>query len=137
VGELRTLTSDSARLEIDQRGKPRATRNNLSTEEVSLIIRQFDGDPDTTLLISRQDLDGHIMLAVSEHNWFAALDSSKGLFEFALSNDPSNETVRFSIGGQDANISRRRVLSAEEAVRVVTDWLINTDSCVVGFWEQT
>jgi hypothetical protein len=124
----------SFHIERDHEVGPPTT--GLSDEAVAAVVRDLQGERDATVMVSREGLDDRLMVAVSDDRVFLGLERPDGLFQFAEANNVSEGTQSFIIGGQEAEIEKRFLVSVDTAVAVVREWLDRGEDSSIGRWER-
>jgi hypothetical protein len=99
------------RLEVERAGKRASVRERVSGNDVAGVVGAFKGEPDVTLIISQEDTDETLLIAVSGGRAFVALDKGPdGLFQFVVSGKHAAGKQRLVIAGQETDIDSAYVL---------------------------
>lgn len=136
VGVGPAVMSDlQVKIKIDRWGHPPVLNTARTGAEVGFVLRGLEGEPDTTVTISRDGMDELLLVAVSGARAFLGLDGPEGVFQFAHRDNGRRGRQQLIIGGQESDIESRYVLCLEEAARVAEEWLKKGRESSFGVWE--
>lgn len=121
---------------VERGGRSASVRKGVAANEVAAIVRTFEGEPDVTLIISREGSDERLLLAVSGAKAFVGLDTPDGVFRFIGRDKHATGKQPLIIAGQETNIESRSVLCVETAASVADEWLKDGRQSSLGAWER-
>jgi hypothetical protein len=131
------MDEELVQIEVERGGKRTSVRKGVSRDEVAGLVRTFKGEPDVTLIISREGDDQRLLVAVSGAKAFVALDKGPdGLFQFIARDKQASGTQRMLIAGQETDLQSLYVLCVETAASVADEWVKGRRQSSFGAWEQ-
>ncbi len=131
------MDDELVRIEVERRGTLESVRTGVPPDELAGLVRTFTGEPDVTLIISREADGGRLLVAVSGTKAFVALDDGPdGIFQFVARDKHVDGTQRLTIAGQATEIESRSVLCVETAASVAHEWLKAGRQSSFGVWES-
>jgi len=131
------MLDQRVQIEVERGGTRASVRKGVSAYEVAGVVRAFKGEPDVTLIISREDTDERLLIAVSGAKPFVGLDNGlDAVFQFVARGKHVGGTQRLVIGGQGTDIDSVYVLCVDEAASVADEWLKGGSQSSLGVWER-
>jgi hypothetical protein len=131
------MDEELVQIEVERGGQRASVRKGVSRGEVAGLVRTFKGEPDVTLIISREGDDRRLLVAVSGAKAFVGLDDGPdGTFQFVARDKHVDGTQRLIIAGQGTDIESRSVLCVETAASVAHEWLQGGRQSSLGAWER-
>jgi len=125
----------SVTIQIERNGHSPTVRKDISAEDVAEVVRGLESDSDVTVTISREGTDDRVMVAVNGPMAFLGRDSPDGLSQY-VAHENDDRTRSFTVGGQEADIESRYILSLGTAADVVQEWLRGDEESSSGTWER-
>ncbi len=126
-----------ATITVESPGQHLPPQSGVSLDEVIETLRRLAGIHDVTMIVVPESSDERLMIAVDGSRAFLGLERPDGLLQFTSAKPHSDdETLPFTIGGQEADIETRYLLDLQTAAAVVREWLQGGDLSLHGHWER-
>ncbi len=116
----------SVTIQIERNGHSPTVRKDISAEDVAEVVRGLESD---------SGIDDRVMVAVNGPMAFLGRDSPDGLSQY-VAHENDDRTRSFTVGGQEADIESRYILSLGTAADVVQEWLRGDEESSSGTWER-